>query len=98
MGGFGEMEQLLLEQVCQQHNVPTKLVGNLLNAEFETQGATRHSKVFGKIKSELSKEWREDMDEIMKELEHERDEREQVMPRKKKERSNRDVIEQSNSE
>ena len=98
MGGFGEMEQLLLEQVCQQHNVPTKLVGNLLNAEFETQGATRHSKVFGKIKSELSKEWREDMDEIMTELEHEREERDQVRPRKVKERSNRDVIEQSNSE
>ena len=98
MGGFGEMEQQLLEQVCMQHNVPSKLVGNLLNAEFETQGATRHSKVFGKIKSELSKEWREDMDEIMTELEHERDERDQVRPRKVKERSNRDVIEQSNSE
>ena len=69
-----------------------------MNAEFETQGATRHSKVFGKIKSELSKEWREDMDEIMKELGHEKEEREQVMPRKKKERSNQDVIEQSNSE
>ena len=53
-----------------------------MNAEFETQGATRHSKVFGKIKSELSKEWREDMDEIMKELEHEREEKEQVMPSK----------------
>ena len=39
-----------------------------------------------------------DMDEIMTELEHERDERDQVKPRKVKERSNRDVIEQSNSE
>jgi len=98
MSGFGEMEQLLLEQVCQQHDVPTKLVGNLLNAEFETQGATRHSKVFGKIKSELSKEWREDMDEIMKELKLEKEEKDQVRPLKRKERSNQDVIEQSNSE
>ena len=98
MGGFGEMEQLLLEQVCQQHNVPTKLVGNLLNAEFETQGASRHSKVFGKIKKELSKEWREDMDEIMAELTHEREEKNQVLPSKRKESKNQDVIDQSNSE
>ena len=34
----------------------------------------------------------------MKELGHEKEEREQVRPRKKKERSNQDVIEQSNSE
>ncbi len=93
MGGFGEMEQLLLEKVCLQHNVPSKLVGNLLNAEFETQSATRHSKVFGKIKSELSKEWREDMGEIMGELQREKEEREQVTPSKRKMSKNQDVIE-----
>jgi len=98
MGGFGEMEQLLLGQVCQQHNVPTRLVGNLLNAEFETQGASRHSKVFGKIKKELSKEWREDMDEIMAELTQEREEKNQVLPSKRKESKNQNVIDQSNSE
>jgi DNA sulfur modification protein DndC len=98
MGGFGEMEQLLLGQVCQQHNVPTKLVGNLLNAEFETQGASRHSKVFGKIKKELSKEWREDMDEIMAELTQERKEKVEVQPSKRKESKNQNVIDQSNSE
>ena len=98
MGGFGEMEQLLLGQVCQQHNVPTKLVSNLLNAEFETQGATRHSKVFGKIKKELSKEWREDMDEIMAELTQEREEKNEVLPSKRRKSKNQDVIDQSNSE
>jgi DNA sulfur modification protein DndC len=92
MGGFGEMEQVLLEQVCQQHNVPSKLVGNLLNAEFDTQGATRHAKVFGKIKSELSKEWREDMDEIMSELKLEKEERDQVAPSTRKS-TNQDVTE-----
>ena len=87
MGGFGKMEQQLLQQVCTKHNVPSKLVSNLLNAEFETQGATRHSKVFSKIKKQLSKEWREDMDVIMKELTHERKEKESVKPgrREKKE-------------
>jgi len=98
MGGFGETEQLLLEQVCQQHNVPTKLVSNLLNAEFETQGATRHSKVFGKIKSELSKEWREDMDEILKELIKEKEEKDLVPPSKQKEKENQDVTDLSSPE
>ena len=64
-----------------------------MNAEFETQGATRHSKVFGRIKSELSKEWREDMDEIMTDLKLEKEEREQVTPSKRKMSKNQDVIE-----
>ena len=72
LGGFGEMEEELLQQVCVEHNVPTKLVSTLLNEEFENQGATRHSKIFGKIKTQLSKEWREDMDVIMDELHQER--------------------------
>jgi len=84
MGGFGKMEQQLLQQVCTKHNVPSKLVSNLLNAEFETQGVTRHSKVFSKIKKQLSKEWREDMDVIMKELTQERIEKESVKPGKRK--------------
>lgn len=86
MGGFGEMEEKLLEQVCIHHDVPFKLVSNLLNAEFDTQGTTRHSKVYGKIKSELSKEWREDMGVIMKELVEEKAEKDKVPPTKNKEK------------
>jgi len=78
LGGFGKIEQELLQQVCTKHNVQFRLVSNLLNAEFDTQGATRHSKVFGKIKNELSKEWREDMNEIMQELIEERTEKQSV--------------------
>lgn len=89
LGGFGKTEQDLLQQVCKQHEVPFKLVSNLLNYEFETQGATRHSRVFGKIKKELSKEWREtqtkeDMDIILQELDEERKEKERVKPTTKK--------------
>jgi len=82
LGGFGKTEQELLLQVCNNHNVQYKLVSNLLNVEFETQGATRHSKVFGKIKKELSKEWRENMDEIIQELTEEKLEKESVKPTK----------------
>jgi DNA sulfur modification protein DndC len=78
MGGFGNIEQEILQQVCRNHNVSYKLVSNLLNAEFETQGATRHSKVFGKIKKELTKEWRDDINVIMQELRQERKENENV--------------------
>ena len=80
MGGVGKTEQELLQQVCEKHNVHYKLVSNLLNAEFETQGATRHSKVFGKINRELSKEWREDMDVIVQELNEEKELRDSVKP------------------
>ena len=80
LGGFGKTEQELLQQVCEKHNVHYKLVSNLLNAEFETQGATRHSKVFGKIHKELAKEWREDMDVIMQELNEEKELMDSVRP------------------
>ena len=82
------MEEELLQQVCVEHNVPAKLVSTLLNEEFENQGATRHSKIFGKIKTQLSKEWREDMDVIMDELHQERKEKESVPSSKRKEKTN----------
>ena len=52
------------------------MISNLLNAEFETQGITRRSKVHGKIKKILSKEWREDFDEVMQDMIEERNEKE----------------------
>ena len=52
------------------------LVSNLLNAEFETQGITRRSKVHRKIKKILSKEWRDDFDEIMEDMIDERKDKE----------------------
>lgn len=81
LGGFGKTEQDLLFDVCKKHSVPFKLVSNLLNFEFDSQAGTRRSKVFGLIKKELSKEWRdtkEDLDKILKELQEERAEKETV--------------------
>jgi len=86
LGGFGDMEEKLLQQVCVQHNVPTKLVSTLLNEEFKNQGATRHSKIFGKIKTHLSKEWRDDMDAILSELQEERVKQNLVPVSKRKEK------------
>ncbi len=80
LGGFGEMEEELLQQICVEHNVPTKLVSTLLNEEFENQGATRHSKIFGKIKTQLSKEWGNDLDVIIKNLNIEKEKFDAVAP------------------
>jgi hypothetical protein len=59
LGNFNEKEQELLEETCSSHKIPFKLVSNLLNLELKSQGGNRHSKIFEKIKSELSKEWRD---------------------------------------
>lgn len=69
LGGFGVIEQDVLEEICQDNNVPALLVSKLLNAEQEFQGMTQHSKIYPKINKILSEEWREDLDEIVHDLE-----------------------------
>jgi len=83
LGNFNDTEQKLLEQTCSTHGIPFKLVSNLLNLELKSQGANRHSKVFDKIKSELSKEWRdvdneEEFGKIMAELQDKKDIRDRM--------------------
>ena len=68
LGGFSKVEQEVLKEVCQKNNIPQLLVSKLLNAEFDSQGMTRHSKVYEKINKILSEEWRENLDEIMDDL------------------------------
>ena len=72
LGGFGAMEQDALEEICRDNNVPALLVSKLLNAEQESQGMTQHSKIYPKINAILSEEWREDLDEIVHDLERQR--------------------------
>ena len=77
---FGSHEQKLLEMICHEHNIPYKLVSNLLNTELEFQENATHAKIFSKIKKELSKEWRDDIDNIREELFAHRDEEKRVRP------------------
>ena len=65
-----ELNKLQFIQVCEKNNVPKLLVSKLLHTEFDSQGMTKHSKVFAKIGKILSEEWRgiEQLDEIKKEL------------------------------
>ena len=68
LAGFGKMEQDVLEEVSAGRDVPHILVSKLLNAEYESQGMARHSKVYDKINKILSEEWREDLDVIVDDL------------------------------
>jgi DNA sulfur modification protein DndC len=79
LGGFSKVEQEILDEVCEKNNVPKLLVSKLLHAEFDSQGMTRHSKVYGKIGKILSEEWRgeEKLDDIKKELKFKKDEKEE---------------------
>ena len=72
LGGFGAIEQNVLEEICQKNNVPILLVSKLLNAEHESQGMAQHSRIYPKINKILSEEWREDMDEIIHDLERQK--------------------------
>ncbi len=69
LGVFGVVEQDLLEEICQQNDVPALLVSKLLNAEHESQGMVQHSKIYPKINKILAEEWRDDMPEIIRDLE-----------------------------
>jgi len=77
LGGFSNVEQEILNNVCKSNDVPKLLVSKLLHAEFDSQGMTRHSKVFTKIGKILSEEWRgfESLDIITKELKEKKDEK-----------------------
>ncbi len=78
-GTFGAEEQKLLEQACDDHDVPYKMVSALLNSERDLKGSA-HAKIFGKIKKEIAKEWREDIGQIRKELFVDRKQEDKVRP------------------
>jgi len=82
LGGFSNVEQEILDQVCVNNDVPKLLVSKLLHAEFDSQGMTRHSKVYAKIGKILSEEWRgeEKLDEITKELREKKEEKRKYQP------------------
>jgi len=72
LGGFGSVEQEILEHLCEQKNIPPLLVSKLLNEEFDSQGMTKHSQIYQKLNKILSEEWREDIDEIITDLKDQR--------------------------
>lgn len=76
LGGFGKIEDDTLKEVCLKNGIPQLLINKLLQAEFESQGMTRHSKIYGKLGKILTEEWREDHDEIVRDLKEREKEKE----------------------
>lgn len=75
LGGFGSVEQEILEEVCNKNNLPQLLVGKLLNAEFDHQGMSKHSKIYNEISKILAEEWRDDIKEIIRDLTQKREDK-----------------------
>ena len=73
IAGLGKLEQDTLEEICSKGSVPHLLVSKLLNAEYEYQGMSRHSKIYDKINKILSEEWRNDLDAIVDDLQKRHD-------------------------
>ena len=74
LGGFTKVEQEILDGICEKNNVPKLLVSKLLNAEFDSQGMTKHSKIYPKLGKILSEEWRtwDEIETIKEELKDKR--------------------------
>jgi len=75
LGGFGSVEQEILEEVCYKNNLPQLLVSKLLNAEFDHQGMSKHSKIYNQISKILAEEWRDDINEIIRDLRQKREDK-----------------------
>ena len=58
-GMLGKLEQELLQEVAVNNDLPQVLLSKLIDAEWDAQGMTRHSKVYYKINSILNEEWRD---------------------------------------
>ena len=67
IGDFSSKENILLEQICTEHDIPPRLVTKLLDMESQTQGMSRRSSIYSKIDRVLSEEWRTE-EEILNDI------------------------------
>ena len=63
---FSDSDEKILAGVCQKHNLPQKLMAELLEIEKSVQGLKRRSSVHKRVASALEKEWRTEL-EVMEE-------------------------------
>ncbi|WP_299784343.1 DNA phosphorothioation system sulfurtransferase DndC [uncultured Roseobacter sp.] len=64
---FSSADGDILRQVCQEHDLPIQMMGELLDAERSVQGMRRRSSIHTRIASILEKEWRSE-DEVLANL------------------------------
>ena len=61
--GFSPVDEQLLCQVCEKHNVPERLVAKLMDLERDLQGMSRRAGVYKRIDRVFKEDWL-DADEI----------------------------------
>jgi len=66
---FSEDDGKLLEEICQENDLPPRLVTKLLDLERELQGMGRRASIFTRVDSILKEEWRSE-EEVLKALEN----------------------------
>jgi len=62
--GMGGMEKEVLSQVCENHNLPTKMLTALLEAERKQHGMSRRAGIYTEIGRILEKDW-QTLEEVM---------------------------------
>jgi DNA sulfur modification protein DndC len=65
-GFFDSKQKQILQNHCEEHDVPFELLSKLLEAERQSLGVARRAKIHKKISSILGEEWRSE-EQILKE-------------------------------
>jgi DNA sulfur modification protein DndC len=60
IGAFSAQEFRILDQLCETHELPVKLVAGLLEEERQMQGMHRRSGIFQRLDTVLGEEWRDE--------------------------------------
>ncbi|MDZ7731434.1 MAG: DNA modification system-associated small protein [Natrialbaceae archaeon] len=70
LGSFGEFEAEILNEVCENYDVPAELIKRLLDTEFQHYGMKRRASIYSQIDKVMKEDWR-DIEEIVAEFEGE---------------------------
>ncbi|WP_306058584.1 DNA phosphorothioation system sulfurtransferase DndC [Natronococcus wangiae] len=74
LGSFTEEEAAVLEEVCEAHDTPPKLIKRLLDTELQHHGMKRRAAIYDKIDKIFREDWRS-IQEVAAEIDGEEPER-----------------------
>ena len=67
-GSFNPQDRSILEKICEERNIPPKLVMKLLDVELSMNGMAYRSNISKKLESVLTEEWQTEEEAIEREL------------------------------
>jgi len=69
-GSFGETEEEVLKEVCEEHDIQPQLIQRLMDTELQHHGMKRRASIYSEIDKVLKEDWRP-REEIVAEIEGE---------------------------